>query len=400
MGSQESKTEKKSTSEIQHPHPHVFMESPTSKNQEINQFSRQLNSFGMKMVNEMNPYGNILISPFSLAQVILMVANGGEEASQKELLQLLEMDKMKNIETINSSLFDLIRLLKEDQTTCFQIANSLWIKEEYTFNDLFAKTMKDIFSAKTSYLKNEQEINSWVIEATNEKIKCLVTDIPSDCKLMAINAIYFKGLFSQHFNEKYTAPGEFATKENQKVLVQMMKLSESLPYLETDEFQAVQLEYKSSLNKVRFISTVILPKEKSSCEQLLFDFKKDPSILFQHFLQRNGRVELPRFSLECTTDFTDILKGLGVRDVFDGPFPKMCSPETVGLSQVLHKACLEVNEKGTEAASISTVHFNPRTLASPVPFLFKVNRPFLFTVQEQSSDLLLFLGKIVHPVSV
>jgi len=176
----------------------------------------------------------------------------------------------------------------------------------------------------------------------------------------------------------------------------MMKLSRDFFYFESDEFQAVQLNY-SSAQPSNFVSSVLLPRNGKTVDDAIEYLVKKPDTL-NKFSKRKGKLEFPRFKIEYSTSVGDALKHLGMSKMFTGPLPNIATPKNLKVDEIIHKTYLEVNEKGAEAAAITVAHLRAMAiLERPAPFHMRVDRPFLFLIEEKNTGIILFLGKIENP---
>ena len=242
-------------------------------------------------------------------------------------------------------------------------------------------------------------INKWVDQETRGRIKKLFDGPLSDATgAVLANAIYFKGTWENKFDEKKTEDRPFNLQYQQQKPVPMMEQSRRFPYLETEGFQAVSLAYAGS--KLRMF--VLLPSKDSNPLNLLSNlnggnWKTDTLPRFQ---TREGMLRLPKFRLEFGTELKPSLMALGMQRVFGGgaDFSAMAT-EPMRLDAVKHKAFVEVNEEGTEAAAATGAAIALVSAAppKPKPFQMIVDRPFVFLIEDASSGSILFAGAVVEP---
>ncbi|MCL6573922.1 MAG: serpin family protein, partial [Bacillus sp. (in: Bacteria)] len=225
------------------------------------------NQLGWELLSEVeaDKNGNTFISPTSLFMALSMVYNGADGVTKTEITKVLQNDGM-DVDELNQANASLMSMLDRDSKQIqLNVANSIWLNEEYHFQTDFAQNNRDYFNAEIQEIdiydsQSPKMINEWVKKATNDKIEEIV-DSPLDGDLVAllINAIYFKGDWKYEFDKKQTENRTFFLADGTTKDMPLMTLNEKLAYLETENFQAVSLPYgdgEMSMN-------VFLPKETS-----------------------------------------------------------------------------------------------------------------------------------------
>jgi serpin B len=241
-------------------------------------------------------------------------------------------------------------------------------------------------------------INAWVSSETKGKIQGIVDPpIHPTTIMFLINAIYFKGDWTHRFPKDKTTQANFSGLNGASGPVPLMELRDTLPYAETDSYQAVDLPYGGRA----FSMTVLLPKANHSVQELVADLS--PGMWNQvvaGLTRKEGTVYLPRFRLEWGRELNDDLQAMGMVVPFGGgaDFSGL-SDEALQrglyISKVKQKTYVDVNEEGTEAAGVTSVEL--REFANPDHFLFRADRPFLFVIRERFSQTILFAGVMVEP---
>jgi len=305
-------------------------------------------------------------------------------------------------EEINESYQNLITLLTGiDDDVLFQIANSIWYRESIPVEQKFIDINKQYFDAEVSALNFSDPgasdiINNWVKRKTGGKIKKIVPDdIPFDTFMYLINAIYFNGTWTYKFDPKKTHDGDFYLLDGSTKTCKMMNQTARV-YLSTHElFQAMDLPYGSGL----FNMTIILPNPSVDIDNLIGTLQiSDWTELTQQFTERTTmQLEIPKFKFEYEIMLNDVLESLGMGiafSMFEADFSKIVKDVQAYISEVKHKAFIDVNEEGTEAAAVTSVEMSFTSAPSP----FVVNRPFVFVIHEKKTQAILFMGKIVDPV--
>ena len=368
----------------------------------LDTFCESNNKFGFKVFKEIvkeQADDNIFISPMSISYALGMTFNGADGKTKEEMAKTLEFGNLTDSE-INASFKALMKKLMElDPKVMMEIANSIWYRENVDVLKKFKEVNQDCFQAEIRNIDfSDQEtvgiINNWVSENTKGKITEVIDEIDALAMMYLINAIYFKGSWTDEFNKERTREDKFFIAEEKSVLCKMMNTSNENLYFENDDFQAIELPY----GKENFSMIVILPKKEKDINEFISNLNlEDWNSWLTGFSKQNGSLVLPKFKIEYELEMNDVLKILGMPNAFtaDADFSKMTKKQKLFISNVKHKTFVDVNEEGTEAAAVTVVEMK---LTSFKPgFFMKVNRPFVFAIKEKEMNSILFIGKIVNP---
>ncbi|MCG8362581.1 MAG: serpin family protein [Pseudanabaenales cyanobacterium] len=346
---------------------------------------------------------NILISPVSVAIALSMVYNGADGDTQQAIAQTLALPSLSP-EAVNAAIASLSNTLATpDPEVRVDIANSLWVRQGFSLYPAFVEQVTEFYNAEATNLDFGNPsapgiINAWVAEKTEGKISQMVNQISPDQVLFVINAVYFKGNWTNAFDPERTTEQPFHLLNGSTKPHLQMSQEDQYLYYETDQFQAVSLPYGDGGLSLY----VFLPKQHSS----LADFQSSLSAeawsdWMTQFGRRPGAIKLPRFQFEYETGLKPILETLGMGIAFDptrANFAKL-SPDSTFISQVQHKTFIEVNEEGTEAAGSTSIGMTV-TSVSPEPepaFEMIVDQPFFIAIRDNSTGAILFMGAIVEP---
>ena len=367
------------------------------------------NQFGFELLSQLHlqeQTENIFISPLSVAFALAMTYNGAGGETAQAMARTLKFKGM-GLEEINQASADLIKTLNSaDPKVTLAIANSLWARNGVKFKEDFLARNRDYFGAEIAALNfadpaAKVTINNWVSKSTRGKIPSIIEQIDDDLVLLLINAIYFKGQWSKRFEEKLTKTQPFYLLSGSQKPTPMMSQSGDFLYYRGDKFQAVRLPYgKGDTGLYLF-----LPDKESSLKQLLKNFTFDNCEQWMRgFSEAPGDVKIPRFKLGYEKNLNDTLKAMGMEVAFDrgrADFSGMRNPSDgrrLFISQVKHKAVVEVNEEGTEAAASTSVGVSITSMRPPQPrFNFVADRPFLMAIRDQKTGAILFTGAVVDP---
>ncbi|XP_077077730.1 leukocyte elastase inhibitor-like isoform X5 [Siphateles boraxobius] len=381
------------------------MESLTAAN---TQFSLDL----FKKISEGNASGNVFFSPVSISSALAMVSLGARGNTAAQMIKKCPEEKPED--QIHSSFNKFMNELnKPGVPYALSLANRLYGEQSYQFVEKFLNDAKSYYEAGLEKVdfKNESEaarvnINKWVVEKTQEKIKDLLPQgaIDGMTKLVLVNAIYFKGNWEMKFPKEATRDGQFKlNKQNQTKPVKIMYQKKRFPlaFIPEIKSQVLELPYVGKNlsmliilpNKMKDNTTGLQKLEKALTYEKLMEWTK-PEVMRQQEVQ----ISLPRFKMEETYDMKSLLISMGIKDVFDEKkvnLSGMSSNNDLVVSKVIHKAFVEVNEEGTEAAAATAAVVITRCLK--IPQVFNADHPFLFFIRQNPTKSILFYGRFCSP---
>lgn len=374
-----------------------------------NQIVAPQNELGFKLlplIDADDDY-NLFISPTSLFMALSMVYNGADGITKEEMAEALQAQGLE-IDDLNKASAALLTSLHDKKAAELNIANSIWLNEKFNLEENIQKNVSDHFNARVEEINIEDpasadKINEWVEKATNDKITDMA-DSPLDQNLVAmlLNAIYFKGDWIYEFDSDLTEFRDFQTGDSETIQVPLMQLEEELNYLENADFQAVELPYTDNEMSMH----VFLPKEESSLDEFTKSLTIENWDKWQReFTNTEGMLMLPKFELDYEVILNDPLIELGMETAFHrnaANFSNMVQEdEQLFISKVKQKSYVKVNEEGTEAAAATSVEvvmesYNP----NDSPFQMIVDRPFFFTITDNETRTILFMGSISNPPEI
>ena len=360
--------------------------------------------FGFNLFAELvrqTPESNVVMSPASVAFALSMTYNGAAGETQDAMAEALQLDGM-SLEEVNTGHAALRESLDNPAPELeLTLANSLWAREGVEFNAEFIERNRVFYGADVFMLNfNSPEaavtINRWVRQNTGGHIGEIV-DAPIDplTVLFLINAVYFRGTWTYQFDERETSPGVFTRLDGTKKQVPMMSQSGRFGHKWDESFQAIRLPYGNE----RLSMYIFLPNENSNLTDVLVCLEADQwEQWMDEFHELEGRIALPRFTVEYSATLNNALSALGMGIAF-GPganFDAMIASPVLGptlIHEVKHKTLLEITEEGTKAAAATSVDI--KTLSARFEMI--VNRPFFCAIRDDGTGALLFLGSIVDP---
>jgi serpin B len=368
------------------------------------------NAFAFKLLKELaaeNKSGNLFVSPYSIATALQVAANGAAGQTKIEMQQVLQISGLSASELNPASKAAADSLNSGNTNIILTTANALWYRRGEAIRPGFLEANQTYFASTIRAIdfRNvpaaEGEINQWVSDQTHGRITGIANGMidPIYTDLVLANAIYFKGKWLDPFDVKATKGRAFHPLQGVAKNVPMMEMSKHFQYRKGSGYQAVRLPYMGNA----LAMYVFLPDTGSSPAKLVQIINGDNwrRVTMPGFSGRDGRVVLPKFKLETTTELKPVLKKLGMTLAFndqkskpDADFSQMFN-DPHHISDIRQKAFVEVNEEGTEAtaATFLTVE-SSSALARPKPFEMVVDRPFLFAIVDASTEMVLFLGVI------
>ena len=371
----------------------------------MSQLANASNRFGFNLftqIRNQQPQDNLVISPSSVAIALAMVRNGTNGTAKEEMTRALELDLLEP-SVVDQSYQRLMETLKTaDPNVKIAIANSFWVNQNITLKQQFIKDAEEFYEAEVTNLdfadsQTTNIINNWVAKNTANKITQIVDSVSPEDALYLINAIYFKGIWTNKFDANATVEQPFYTNGSPQPHM-MMNQTGDYRYYQSDRFQAVRLPYGK---KEELGMYIFLPQEDSSLaefnEQLNIDNWQE---WLSQMRSQKGNLTIPRFKLEYETDLVEYLSALGMKQIFSSSkadFSAM-TDVPVAVDTVKHKTFIEVNEEGTEAAAVTSIGIRiTSAMPEDTPFNMNVNRPFFFAIRDDITETVLFMGNVVEP---
>ncbi len=350
---------------------------------------------------------NIFISPISISMALAMLYNGAESHTKEAIAEALQLKGIHPAD-INEGFQDLMDSLDNLGThVSLSIANSIWVRQTFESNikdgfksDLATYFRSEILPRRFNDSATINEINAWVKTKTGDKIEKIIEYLSRDTMMFIINAIYFKGEWLQKFEETKTRQRNFHLENGKTIQKKMMNTVKKFHYCHEDSIQAARLPY----GRDKIAMYILLPDEGANLNSLVNDIDPDKlEAIFLKMKKTELELQLPKLKLEYgKKQLNDALIRLGMGVAFDresANFKAIATldSENLFVSFVDHKAVVEVNEMGTEAAAVTNIGIKLSSM-SITTRRFIVNKPYLFLIRDDRSGLILFIGKIVEPL--
>ena len=347
-----------------------------------------------KKINEEDSDKEIFMSPFSVSGMLMMAYNGAEGSTRDAMARAMHYEGL-SIDDLNEGYKYLIsRLNNLDEKVKIEIANSIWSRKGFEIKQNFIDINKsylfsDVESLDFANPESANVINNWVSKKTNNLIPSIIDPpIADDVMMYLINAIYFNGEWTEAFKVKNTFETDFYSYDRKTDKVQMMQKNGNADLSESDEYRAASLTYGNG----KAAMMVILPNKDINEFIKNFDHKKWDEIVENLRPVRNVNLQLPKFKIEYgIKELNNSLASLGMEVIFSERADFSGISENLFINRVLHKAVLDVNEEGTEAAAVTVGEVMETSYSEPIKFI--ANKPFLFVIYDTEDGNILFAGK-------
>ena len=347
---------------------------------------------------------NLFFSPSGVMLCLSLIrelASGETKSAIERVLETTSLDHAA-FEIEIASVKAAFRAREEAEVS---LANSLWLGNRAQIDSSRAAQLRGFYGSEITKVDFSgpdavPAINAWVDSHTRGKIRQIVDAVPPLAALIAINAVYFKGLWSIPFRKELTCGYPFHLASGEIRQVPMMTKGGSFRYHEDDRTQLVFLPYKGEVSMI-----VALPSAGTSLDAFrkIFNSGVWDSWTVQA-TEEEGVVRLPRFQVEYTAQLRQALTALGMARAFD---PRQAEFEAirtdsppVWIERMMHRAVADVSEEGTEAAAVtSAMHVFGSAMPRKIPkrFNMTVDRPFFVVLRDDRTQAILFMGWIGNP---
>ena len=349
--------------------------------------------------------GNVMISPASVFLALAMTLNGADGKTKSDMLQVMA-DQGITLDMVNETSRNWVsRLIQNSDKTILAIANSIWFDQNFQPDQSFLQRNADFFMAGASKLDFGDEaspdvINAWVKDATRGTIPKIVDKIPTSTVMYLINSVYFKSDWLTPFEKALTRKQTFNT-PNGAITTEFMNRTDKIGYFSGNGAAGVTLPYENG----KFAYFALLPDGQTTPREWLA--QQEATALFSAITgmmaqKANFTVNLlmPRFEATYEDALNNELVTLGMGDAFDGglaDFSQLNAAHSKGLyiSEVKHKTFIRVDEKGTEAAAVTSVAIDESMPEYDKELI--LDRPFIYGIVDLATGLPLFVGILENP---
>ena len=355
----------------------------------------------LRAVYGLDAEGNVFLSPASISMALAMTWNGANDNTKAEMARVLGFEGVEDM-IINAGFAYLVNVLNQDsEGITTDLANSIWIREGFTVLDAFKKINSDYFAAQIEELDFSKDdaadiINGWVKDNTNGLIESIVDDkIDPATVMFLINTIYFKGNWQVEFDPDKTYEADFMVNGKPSGKADMMSDKKTALYHDAGEYKILSLPY----GKGGMFMDLVLPAEGTPMDSFInqFGYEEYMDAISKASEKNDVIMAIPKFKTEYELSLKDALVTLGMEEAFTGAadFTKMNEGGNLFIGDVRHKTYIDMNEKGTEAAAVTSVEIKLTAVMNPIEFI--ADRPFLYMIREAETGSILFTGVFNTP---
>jgi serpin B len=349
---------------------------------------------------------NLILSPFNIATALSMALAGarGQTADEIQLVLHLHYDSTYD-SALGALLADLIQAGNAAGNE-LHTANRVWVQKGFAIQPAFEDTLADNYHAPLTPLDftanleaARSQINRWTEEQTREKIKDLLAagSLDAQTRMVLTSAIYFYGKWQDPFVTARTQPAPFTLPAGATTQANFMNQTSEFGYTETPSAQILEMRYSGT----GMAFDVLLPTNLAGLPSL------EKSLTLEnltgwlgHLTTRHVQVSLPKFRTESQFSLRKALSAMGMPTSFTGKadFSGIDRQRSLAISEVVHKAFVDVSEQGTEAAAATGIAMTATAMRMPEPpVVFRADHPFLFLIRDTRTGVVLFIGRLMNP---
>jgi serpin B len=364
------------------------------------------NKFALNLFQKLaNGSDNTFYSPYSISTALFMTTGGAKSETEKQMLDVL--CQTGNTAEYHKKFGEHIALVEKKEKIQLNIANSIWMQKGFKFQQPFIDLLNSAYKAKlneSNFASNPdgeaKKINKWVEGKTKDKIKNLIAPgvLKSNTRMVLVNAIYFYGEWNKAFKKEDTKADDFYLSNNSTIKADFMHAEYNMKYATDGDFELLSIPYM----KGEASMLVFLPKSKTDFDKAIksLSYEKYASLLGK---LGNNKVNLsfPKFTMTAQFELSQTLSEMGMPLSFSdmADFSGMTGQKDLKINKVIHKAFVDVSEKGTEAAGATAVIVTTKSAMpdrEPIIY-FKADHPFIFMINDNTTGQILFVGVVNKP---
>ena len=352
----------------------------------------KVTDFGVDILkNSFGEDGNTLISPISVIYALGMTANGADGNTLSEMEDTFGL----SVDELNGYLNAYLKTLASSEGAKFNIANSIWIREDENLNpsEDFLQKNKDYLDAKIYEAKfnidTAKEINNWVSDNTSGLIDSIIDEISDDAMMYLINALALTAEWESPYSEDQVIEDDFTKIYNEKEKTEFM-FSKLNSYIEGENETGFLKYYKDR----KYAFAALLPNEDININDYVKSLNGEKvNSLLSEVEDKETLTTIPKFESEFSYILNDSLKSMGIKKAFspeESEFSKMGAD--LFISSIIHKTYISVHELGTEAGAVTAVIMEATSMPMEEPKEVFLNRPFVYMIIDTENNVPLFLG--------
>ena len=373
------------------------MEQEALAQEEKDMLRNGVNQFAYQLYGHLEGGENVFFSPYSLCSALSLLNLGAGSETKEELETMLGIS---DADVWSRAMQKYLSTNWSDETFLLT-GNSVWLQQgrdwaENMESD-FLKPAKEFFISElyeADFLGNPQDavarINGWADENTNGMIPQVISELPPETIMILMNVVYFEGKWEIPFEEESTHEETFHGNSGDKRVDMMHQYGEYYAYVETDGMKGIAIPYKDSPLVMKiFIPDTSVNPDGGDIEALF-------AALDDADKKEIDRLVIPKFTMEREIEgLTEILRAMGMKEAFEetADFDKIAAD--LYVTQVLHKAKIEVDEQGTKAAAVTVIEAAGCAMVEEkIPVIFEADRPFVYVIQDTRTGMILFMGRV------
>lgn len=356
------------------------------------------NDFAIALFKEditLNSNSNSCLSPFSIINILGMIANGDDGEIREEILKVLNLSNEESVDYMNAYFRQMLEILPTvgGSTTC-TFHNSIWTDKNITFLPEFKNAMENFYFAEImekpeSAREATEAVNNWVSKKTNGEIKDFLKEEFYQ-SWMLLNAGYFKGSWQTPFDKSMTTPGKFHDASGKECNAEFMHDERDLRYAVKNNYQEVRIDYGNG----NFAMVLVLPDETESVASVARNLTaSDISSFTESSEIFSVKIALPKFEIDSKQQIDDLLGKVGITAMYRNNLNSMFTTASGSVNNILHESKIKVDEEGTVAAAATGgVLTSSNFTVNSAEMIF--DRPFMFFILETSTNTILYTGQV------
>jgi len=387
----------------------AFGAPPTSSSPDLSELSAGNNAFALNLYGQFRQQkGNLFFSPASIWAAFGMAYAGAGGSTAEELQTALHFTLPP--ETLHTAIGAFLKGLNDEHPGCtLRVADALWVDQALPIRpDFLHSTQADYGGVlkQVSFLKAPDparlSINQWVEAQTENRIKDLLPpgSVDAETRLVLTNAMYFRAQWESQFQKDQTREEPFHLLSSQSVQAPLMHREGSFRYLDGGTFQVLEIPYQGGISLVIF-----LPRDAgglSAFEEGLTPEKLKETLGKLNFVPK-VILTLPKFKMTQEFGLKSAMNALGVKQAFDrkaADFSSITGGRDLYISAAFHKAYIDLDEEGTEAAAATGIVMSLRAALPPrreTAIVFRADHPFVYMIRDDRTGSVLFMGRVEDP---
>ncbi len=372
------------------------------------------NTFAFELYNRLGKTkGNLFFSPYSISAAMVLPYAGSAGATRSQIqtvMHYLAQDtNLYNAFSGLNSFLTTSQFIGPNESRLY-LANSIWIQRDLKILPAFYQIASEYFKAslkQADFMRNPDSarlnINGWVQERTEGRIMDLLksNDVDTSTRLVVVSSIFMKAVWLFPFDPSLTESATFFISPNASVSIPMMTRTSFFSLLQGNRYTLLEMPYRIDKEGAAQLSLLVfLPNENFELPQIESTILSSSlEGLMKNLERKQVIVSLPRFKLSQEFNLNQILQQMGLTLPFSSSadFSGITGNTELAINDVIHKAYLSIDEKGTEAVAATAVTIGLKAVQEETPIVFKADHPFLFMIIEKTTNSVLFIGRYVNP---